>query len=67
MRIADYTRREVEHLLVECNFTKPQEMFFLLRSKGDSIEECAEKMNISVSCANALSKQIKSKISRVIE
>lgn len=67
MSIADYTRRELEYFLKECNFTDQQEIFFNLRSKGFSIEYCAEQMNISVSCANVLSKKIKSKINRVIE
>jgi len=65
MCIADYTRREIEHLIDECNFTAMEESFFLLRSKGITIEECAERLNISTSCANVLSKKIKRKILRV--
>ena len=66
MSIADYTKREIEYYLEECNFTEPQEVFFLLRSKNIPIEECAERMNISVSCANRISAKIKQKIERVM-
>lgn len=65
MSIADYTKKEVEYFLEECNFTEPQEVFFLLRSKDVSIEECAERMNISVSCANRISAKVRQKIDRV--
>ena len=65
MNISDFTKREVEHLIDECNFTDTQQSFFLLRSKGISIESCAELMNISVSCANALSKKVREKVNKV--
>lgn len=65
MIISDFTRREVEFILEEANFTDSQKEFFLLRSKGESIETCAELMDISVSTANALSRKIKDKINKV--
>ena len=65
MIISDFTRREVEFILEEANFTDSQKEFFLLRSKGESIETCAEMMDISVSTANALSRKIKDKINKV--
>lgn len=66
MIISDFTRREVEHILEEANFTDIQRNFFILRSKGESIESCAERLDISVSTANALSKKIKCKINKVL-
>lgn len=66
MNISDYTRKEINYLLEECNFTESQKIFFLMRSKDVSIEQCAEQMNISVSCANNISKKIKDKIQKVL-
>lgn len=67
MNISDFTKKEIDYLLEECNFTQLQTEFFLLRAKGINIETSAEAMNVSVSCANALSKKIKGKIQRVLK
>lgn len=66
MNISDFTQPEIRFLLAECNFTEEQEKFFLLRCKNISIEECAEKLAISVSTANLISKKVKSKIIKVL-
>ena len=66
MIISDFTRRELDYIIAEANFTDIQKEFFLLRSKGESIESCAERLDISISTANALSRKIKCKIHKVI-
>ena len=65
MNISDCTKKELEYYIEECNFTEPQQVFFRLRSKGLSIETVAERMNLSVSGANVLSKKVREKMQKV--
>lgn len=65
MKICEFTRREVEYFRQECNFTKEQVTLFDLRVKNIPLEECAERMNVSLSTVNRLNKRIKEKIWRV--
>ena len=65
MKICEFTRREVEYFRQECNFTKEQVTLFDLRVKNIPLEECAERMNVSLSTANRLNKRIKEKIGKV--
>ena len=65
MKICDFTRREVEYLRQECNFTKEQVTLFDLRVKDIPLEECAERMNVSVSTVKRLNKRIKTKIDKL--
>ena len=65
MKICEFTRREVEYFRQECNFTKEQITLFDLRVKNIPLEECAERMNVSLSTVNRLNKRIKEKIWRV--
>lgn len=65
MKICDFTRREVEYFRRECNFTSDEMALFEMRVNNIPIEECAERMNLSVSTAYRLHKKIKSKIEKV--
>ena len=65
MKICDFTRREVEYFRQECNFTKEQVTLFDLRVKDIPLEECAERMNVSVSTVKRLNKRIKAKIDKL--
>ena len=65
MKICEFTRREVEYFRQECNFTKEQVTLFDLRVKNIPLEECAERMNVSLSTAKRLNKRIKSKIDKL--
>lgn len=65
MKICDFTMPEIRYLLAECNFTKDEQELFLMRTKDVSLEDCAEKMNISVATVDRLSKKVKNKIERV--
>ena len=65
MKICDFTRREVEYFRQECNFTKEQVTLFDLRVKNIPLEECAERMNVSVSTVKRLNKRIKTKIDKL--
>lgn len=65
MKVCNFTKREIEYCIEECNFTLPEETLFLLRCRDIPLEQCAEQMNVSVSTVKRLSKKMKSKILRV--
>lgn len=66
MNIADFVEWELNKFRTECNFSTEELEFFNYRAQNISIESIAEKMNISVSKANTLSKKVKSKMIRVL-
>lgn len=65
MKLCDLTQPEIKRLLAECNFTKDQAVLFDFRTRNVPLEECAERMNVSVSTVNRLHKQVKEKIAKV--
>lgn len=65
MKICSFTRREIEYLRKECNFTPVEKELFDLRSMDVPLELCAEKMNVSLSTAKRISRRINAKIIRV--
>ena len=66
MKICDFTKREVEYLRQECNFTADEMALFEMRANNIPLEECAERMNLSISAIKAKSQKINSKIKRVL-
>ena len=66
MKICDFTRREVEYFRQECNFTSDEMALFEMRANNIPLEECAERMNLSVSAVKQKSQKINSKIKRVL-
>ncbi len=66
MKICDFTRREVEYFRQECNFTSDEMALFEMRADNIPLEECAERMNLSISAIKAKSQKINSKIERVL-
>ena len=66
LKIPDFTKRDINYLLENCNFTKQEERLFLLRNEEYSLENCAEMMNVSVSTVYRISKKMKKKILKVI-
>ena len=65
MKICEFTRPEIRYLLAECNFTEAERTLFDMRCEDIPLEECAERMNISVSTVNRLNKRIKKKIDKI--
>lgn len=65
MKVSDFTRKEIEYCITECNFTTQEEELFLKRCKDVPLEQCAEEMNVSVSTIKRLSRKMKDKILRV--
>ena len=66
MKICDFVNSELEHIRSEANFTKEQATLFDLRVKNIPLEECAEKMNVSVSTVYRINKAIKKKIDKIL-
>jgi transposase len=66
MKIADFTKPEIDFLLSMCNFTNEEEMLFHMRCKNIPLEECAERLNVSIATAKRWNKKIKNKIIRVL-
>ena len=65
MKIYDFTVPELNYFREKCNFTKDEAALFEYRAKYIPLEECAEKMDISISTAKRLSRKVNNKIIRV--
>ena len=66
MKICDFVNSELEHIRSEANFTNEEMILFNMRAKDIPLEECAERMNLSVSAIKQKSQKINSKIERVL-
>ena len=64
MQIRDFTRPEADYLQAVCNFTKEENTLFELRLSDISLEECAERMNMSLPNVKRISQRVNAKISR---
>lgn len=65
IKVCNFTQKEIEVFLQRANFTPDEETLFLLRSKDYTLEESAEKMNVSAKTAYRINKRIKQKIIKV--
>lgn len=66
MQIRDLTMSEADYLQAVCNFTKDENTLFELRLQDVPLEECAERMNISVPTVKRLSQRVNKKIEKEI-
>jgi DNA-directed RNA polymerase specialized sigma24 family protein len=66
MKICEFVKPEIEYFRQQANFTDDERTLFDMRCVNVPLEECAERMNVSVSTVKRLNKRIKSKIERVI-
>lgn len=66
LKIPDFTKCEIDYIIEAANFTKQEKELFLLRNDENSLECCAEKMNVSVSTIKRINKKMKAKIIKVI-
>lgn len=66
MQIRDLTMSEADYLQAVCNFTKDENTLFELRLQDVPLEECAERMSISVPTVKRISQRVNAKISREI-
>lgn len=65
MKICEFTKPEIRYLLAESNFTEDERILFDMRCVDVPLEECAERMNVSVSTVKRLNKRIKTKIDKL--
>lgn len=66
LKIPDFTKREIDYIIENANFTRQEEQLFLLRNDENSLETCAEIMNVSVATVYRISKKMKNKIIKII-
>lgn len=66
MRIPDFVKSEIDYIKDNANMTPRETELFDLRNKENSLEECAEHMNCSVSTVYRINKSMKKKIMKVI-
>lgn len=66
MQIRDLTMSEADYLQAVCNFTKDENTLFELRLHDCTLEECAERMNISVPTVKRISQRVNKKIEKEI-
>lgn len=66
MQIRDFTQSEADYLQAVCNFTKDENTLFELRLQDIPLEECAERMNISVPTVKRISQRVNAKINKEI-
>ena len=66
MQIRDLTMSEADYLQAVCNFTKEENTLFELRLQDIPLEDCAERMNISVPTVKRISQRVNAKVSREI-
>lgn len=65
MKVCDFTRKEIEYCINECNFTDSELQLFNMRCKDMQLERCAEKMDVSISTVKRINRKMKDKILRV--
>jgi len=66
LQICDMVEWELDMYRLQCNFTENESTYFDLKSKGFTIEEIAEKMNVTVGTVNNLSRKVREKMNRVL-
>ena len=66
MVVSDFTRIELNYLRDNCNFVGTETDVFELRSRGITLEEIAETLNMSVEGIKKVSRKVNNKISRVL-
>jgi len=65
LKIYTFTAPELDYLRSKCNFTKEERYLFEQRSLNYTIEETAEKMNVSISTAKRISRRVNEKVVRI--
>lgn len=66
LKIPDFVKSEIDYIKENANMTPRETQLFELRNKEKSLEECAERMNCSISTVYRINKSMKRKIMKVI-
>ncbi len=62
MRISHFIQNDVDRYQRQCNFSDREQALFYMRVKGHPLEECADRMGVSVSTVKRIYAEIKNKI-----
>lgn len=65
-RFNEFTRKEVEYLVQECNFTEQEERIFRMKTSGKSIVAIAIEEGVSDRTINRKLKRIRIKIHKAV-
>jgi len=65
MVISEFTKPELDYFRDNCNFVGDEVYLFEARSKGISLEQIAEDLNMAPSSARALSCKVNKKINKI--
>ena len=65
MKIYEFTVPELDKFRALCNFTMEESQLFEMRSANIPLEQCAERMNVSVSTIKRISRRVNKKIIKV--
>lgn len=66
LKIPDFTKPEIDFIKQNANFTRQEIELFDLRNDENSLEYCAELMNVSVSTIKRINKKMKAKIIKIL-
>ena len=66
MRIPDFTLPEIKRIKFLANFTQQENELFDLRNNEQTLENCAEVMNVSLTTVKRINKKMIAKIIRVL-
>lgn len=66
IKVYDFTQPEIDYILSMANFSPPEREFFNLRNEYLTLEQAAERMNISPTTAYRINKKMKFKILKVL-
>ena len=66
MKICDFTKPELDCIREQSNFTNEELALFNMRADNIPLEECAERMNLSVSTIYRLHKKVKIKVEKLL-
>lgn len=66
MKIADFTKSEIDYFLAVCNFVNLEKPLFEMRADGFTLYEIADELNISIDYARKISQKVNKKIIKVL-
>lgn len=66
MRIADFTKRELDMFREECNFTDTERKCFDLKAKDCTNVQLSMELNVSESTVSVIMRRVRTKIAKVL-
>lgn len=65
-KMPDFTKKDIDYLIENCNFSDDEEKVFRMRCKNRTLEEIAEEMNVCYKTAYRYNRRVKNKIIKVL-